>query len=314
MADQPIRALEEQIRDCINRTRVQHGLLKNMAAWNQLCSSLDAIGDTELAFDAYSRIPQPDDAGATYILVYGVLQALVLQQDAVRHLAEALDLPFVPDPLLQEIREVRNSSVGHPTKRGGEIRSHFISRITMSKAGFQLLTVRPNRGPAEFRSISIPTLIATQRTQLVEVLNQVLKTLRARDEEHKAMFRDKKLADAFPGTINYYFEKLFESVHGNMSPEFGGMHVKLVREAIDRLKAGLAERGCTGAYDSVEYHIALAEYPLAELTSYFADPKKSRLNAQDANIFVHFLQDQVSELRTMAAEIDGSYQQSDSDA
>ena len=43
--------------------------------------------------------------------------------------------PFDPDPLLTEIREVRNSSVGHPTKRRGETRTHFISRITMSKGG-----------------------------------------------------------------------------------------------------------------------------------------------------------------------------------
>lgn len=76
-------------------------------------------------------------------------------------------------------------------------------------------------------------------------------------------------------------------------------------------KAGLTERGSAGAYDSVEYHITRAEYPLAELASYFADPKKSRLNAQDANIFVHSLQDQASELWTMAAEIDESYQHSD---
>lgn len=32
-------------------------------------------------------------------------------------------------------------------------------------------------------------------------------------------------------TMNYYFEKLFESVHGNMSAQFGGMHVKLVGNA-----------------------------------------------------------------------------------
>ena len=65
---------------------------KDSAAWNQLCSSLDAIGDTELAFDAYAALPEPSDEGTTYILVYGILQALVLQQDAVRHVAEALSI------------------------------------------------------------------------------------------------------------------------------------------------------------------------------------------------------------------------------
>ena len=314
MGNQTIRALEEQIRDCINRARVRHVLLKKEADWNQLCSSLYVVGDTELAFDAYAAIPDPSDAGTTYILVYGILQALVLQQDAVLHLAEALGISFDPDSLLQEIREVRNSSVGHPTKRWGKARSHFISRITMSKEGFQLLTVRPDHGPAEFRAVSIPTLISTQRGQLVMVLKEVLRVLRAQDEEHKAMFRDKKLGDAFPPTISYYFEKLYESIHGKTSPQFGAMHVKLVAEAVERFKALLAERGSSGAYDSVEYQIQLVEYPLAELASYFENPDESRLNAQDANIFIHFIQGQVSELQDMATEIDDSYQRRDDDA
>ena len=287
---------------------------KDSAAWNQLCSSLDAIGDTELAFDAYAALPEPSDEGTTYILVYGILQALVLQQDAVRHVAEALSIPFDPDPLLTEIREVRNSSVGHPTKRRGETRTHFISRITMSKGGFQLLTVRPDHGPAEFRSVSIPALISTQRAQLLSVLDEVLKVLRARDEEHKAMFRDKKLTDAFPPTTGYYFEKLYESILGNASPQFGAMHLQLIAEAVDSFKSLLAERGSAGAYDGVEYHLQLVEYPLGELRSYFENPGESRLNAQDANIFIHFIQGQLSELQDMATEIDDSYQRHDDPA
>src|SRR5690242_8032435 len=165
-----IRALEHQIRDFINGARKQHALLKDSRAWNQLCSSLDIIGDTELAFDAYEIAPETDDPGAVYILVYGVLQALVLQQDAVMHLAEALGLKYKVAPPLQEVREIRNASIGHPTKRLGQPRSHFVSRISMRKGGFQLMTVYPDHGPAEFKGISLPALIAKQRSQLQAVL------------------------------------------------------------------------------------------------------------------------------------------------
>ena len=153
MPEASVSSLERQVRGFINRARKQHALLKEAAAWNQLCSSLDVIGDTELAFDAYGAAPATDDAGATYIMVYGVLQALVLQQDAVLHLAEALGLKYELDPLLKEVREVRNASVGHPTKRLGRARAHFISRVSMTKSGFQLMTVYPYHGPGEFKSI-----------------------------------------------------------------------------------------------------------------------------------------------------------------
>ena len=261
MPEPAMSELVNRIRDFINSARKQHALLKDSKAWNQLCSSLDAIGDTELAFDAYDGASTTAaDPGATYILVYGVIQALVLQQDAVKNLAEALDLPYKQDDLLRDIREIRNASVGHPTKRSGKPRSHFISRITMSKAGFQLLTVYPDHRPAEFKAISLPKLIATQQSQLRAILTQVVNSLEKEDAEHKVMFRDTKLASAFTTTTDYYFEKLYEAVHGR-HPEFGHLHLKLLVEAIECFKAMLAERDLAGAIDSIEYHLDHIGYP-----------------------------------------------------
>ena len=306
MPEATISELEQQIRDLINEARKRHALLKNSAAWNQLCSSLDVIGDTELAFEAYDKAPPTDDAGAIYILVYGVLQALVLQQDAVRHLAEALGLVYEPDPLLLEVREVRNASVGHPTKRFGQARSHFISRISMTKTGFQLMTVYSDRGPAQFKGVSLPGLVVTQRSQLRTILNQVVAFLQKEEAEHKTMFKDDKMAAAFPVTMDYYFEKIYESIPASKPSEYGRLHVGLIVEAVERFKAKLAERGIDGAYDSVEYHLDLVSYPLQQLELYFDHSGRSRLNERDAFIFVHFTQDEIKTLRKMAAEIDES--------
>ena len=303
-----IPALEHQIRDFINGARKQHPLLKDSRAWNQLCSSLDVVGDTELAFDAYEVAPETDDPGAVYILVYGVLQALVLQQDAVMHLAEALGLKYELAPPLREVRAIRNASIGHPTKRLGQPRSHFISRISMRKAGFQLMTVYPDHGPAEFKGVSLPALISMQRCQLRAVLEEVVDSLKHEEAEHKAMFKDDTLASAFPPTTDYYFEKIFESISSGGSPEYGRMHVQLLIEAVARFQSKLAERGVAGAYDSVEYHLDLVGYPLQELDRYFANPGVSRLNERHAVIFTQFAQGEIQTLRQMAAEIDESYQ------
>lgn len=72
-----------------------------------LCSSLDVIADTELAFDAYlENLHSPATTGEFYTLLYGIMQALFIQQDAVKHVIEALALEPVPNPVLNAIREV----------------------------------------------------------------------------------------------------------------------------------------------------------------------------------------------------------------
>ena len=76
MPEATISELEQRIRDFINRTPKQDELLRDSKAWNQICSSLDVIGDTDVALGAYDKAPPTDDAGATYLLIYGVLQAL----------------------------------------------------------------------------------------------------------------------------------------------------------------------------------------------------------------------------------------------
>jgi hypothetical protein len=77
-----ISRLVSIIRDFINSRRRLHTLIQVRPDWNRLTSSLDVIGDTEMAFDAYlEHLHDPAESGDLYILLYGVLQALFIQQD-----------------------------------------------------------------------------------------------------------------------------------------------------------------------------------------------------------------------------------------
>ncbi len=126
---QDIHKQEGRIRDLINTPRKQYLLMKQMNLWSQLCSCLDVIGDTELAIAAYIHKEFSQNTGANYLAVYGLLQTLFLQQDALFHLCEALGIGDPRDnyPRLKEIREDRNASVGHPTKlkRGKHTFCHY---------------------------------------------------------------------------------------------------------------------------------------------------------------------------------------------
>ena len=115
-----IHKYTQEIRDIINEPRKQFHLIKNKKFWNQLCSSLDVIEDCDLAITAYIDGDFGTDHGEKYLKLYGILQALFLQQDAVANLCESLGLPngLSSHPKLKDIRDIRNDSVGHPTKRG----------------------------------------------------------------------------------------------------------------------------------------------------------------------------------------------------
>src|SRR5579864_4900977 len=130
-----IKELIDFIRDFCQDPKHLKDFAVGHFIWGQLCTTLDTIEDTELAIESYSKSPFPDDAGERYLRIYGVLQAIYVQQDALRHLAEAITPtgPFELTDVLKNIRETRNLSVGHPTKikRAGNLSAHAINRNSM---------------------------------------------------------------------------------------------------------------------------------------------------------------------------------------
>ena len=79
-----ISTLEQSVREYINTTRYQIDLLKDLNTWNQIFSSLDTIDDTMLSIKDYVEAKYPESTGLKYIFTYGILQALFIQQDAMK--------------------------------------------------------------------------------------------------------------------------------------------------------------------------------------------------------------------------------------
>jgi hypothetical protein len=301
----------QEIRDFINEPRKQFNLLKNPKFWNQLCSSLDVIGDSDLAIDAYINSEFGKDDGEKYLRLYGVLQALFLQQDAVTNLCESLKLPnnLIANPKLKEIRDSRNDSIGHPTKRGNYKSYHFISRATITKSGFQLISNYEN-SRTTVRDILVIDLIKEQREYLSEIFKKVINVLKAEEKAHKEKFKMEKLEAVFLN-ISYVIEKIFESIGKPDRAQLGLMHVKLVKEVMGKLKESLQKRGVEiGTYDSIKYLYELLEYPIRELELYFERliaEKEPRINDKTAYIFAYFISEHLSQLKEIAKEIDEEY-------
>lgn len=310
---QDIGQLVDDIRELINRPRKKYALLQDQAMWAMLCSSMDAIEDTELCFDAFlTQEIDRADAGVKYVFVYGTLQALFVQQDAVQNFHEALNTPYTQDPSLKNIRDIRNDSVGHPTKRGGG-QGHsynFISRVTLGSQGFRLMTIDRARPQPRFKDVNVRELITTQRDVFMDVLGNVIKTLENEEMEHRKKFAGKKLADAFQPTL-YHLSKIFEAILNPNSghAQLGVGYVDEILESIKAFKDGLKDREILEAYEGVTYTLEEVDYPLQELRTYFRNRAETHINEKDACIFATFVDVQVQGLCQIAEEIDKEYSQ-----
>ena len=195
-----------EIRDFVNEPRKHYGLFQDKPMFFQLSSSMDVIEDTELAIQAYAKKEFGEDnrKGNLYLAIYGLLQAIYVQQDAIMNLSESLGIPertiFSYDRLV-EIRNIRNDTIGHPTKRDygnknkdkrKRLSYHFMTWLSLSKNGFDLLSFS-NEDSHESRHISTGELISDQRKYITEILEKMKNKLRDEENDHKAKFRNEKL-------------------------------------------------------------------------------------------------------------------------
>lgn len=298
-----IRELENQIRDLINEPRRRAAIRKNDEDWKRLSRSLDALGDTEMAFEAYSQMPDSDPPGSSYMLVYGFVQALSIQQDAVRDLHKALSVSYRRDPVLDEIRDVRNA-VTHQTDGRNKKEFRLIARSTLSKSGFRLFKATPDKLEEDSQHVSLEELLDKQRAPHEHALKALVEALCKQEMEYRERFRDEPLTAVLRPELDSYFEQAREAARGKESWEFGIRHMALIREALERFHTALAKRQLTGVYDNIEYLSDQIKCPLEQLAQFFEAHGKEQLSAREALIHIAFVQSRVAKLRTAAREID----------
>ena len=280
-----------------------------------MCSSLDVIGDADLAIDAYLNNDFPKCEGSKYLQVYGILQALFIQQGAVKHLCESLSMPIKLESYrdLLDIRDIRNESIGHPTKKGSkkELNTyHFILRPTISKAGFQLMTCC-EKGKIEFKNILIDDITKKQRNILSGILQSLTEKLRSEEQAHKKRFGMDKLADIF-SQAHYFVEKIYDGLRGGDKIPIGKIGIQMIKkEILGKFASKLKEREIEiETYDSVKYTYDLLGYPIDNLNTYLnqlEDKKKVNIDAQTAYIFWFFVSEHIKELEQIAKDIDDEY-------
>jgi hypothetical protein len=306
-----MRELSRWIRDYGHEARQKPRLFADRFIWHQLWTAMDVIDDVESAMTAYLQNEFPSDIGEKYLRVYGALQGLFIQQDALFDLIRAIHptKEIRVNDVLKDVRDARNASVGHPTqlKRQDVLSAHGIVQHSICKDGFELLSYSAKDGSV-FQYIPVRELIEKQRTETTRILSEVVEDLREKEASHRAQFRETKLMAVF-NQVGYAFEKIFEEIRGNSPKLLGSWAVEHLQKSLDNFDELLHQRGLgIESYDSIKYLYSEIEHPLAELTKFVKKQPSEVLSNDSARVFSEALQSYFDELIQIATEIDQEYE------
>lgn len=256
--------LVNQIHNKIERGEKQFRLMDDKVAWNRFCASVYAIEDAQCAIDAYCEMPFPDDTKGKYLYIYGLLQALFLQQDATNGLSITLCTERISFkekfPSLYQIREIRNDTIGHPTERthrqGKSTTVSYvqISQITIHKDGFHYCLYRQeNNFEFEDKFVDLSSVITEQRRCILIILSEVCTYLDKEYQEYLKKFEGIRMVEIFQ-SLNYAAEKALYDDY------LAATGMDVAKSMVSKCKDALIERyGAWDALDSFHYLIKSIE-------------------------------------------------------
>lgn len=250
-----ITELSKSIYNYINTGRYQRQLVEDYNKWNQICSSLWVLGDTLLAIQSYVSKKYTKDVGQRYIFTYGMMQVLFTQQDAVINLSDCFKLKVEINDVFRKIRNIRNISIGHPTKltRNDYTYYGYISRISLSKNGFTLIRTDQDSQRDQLIDIEFNKLVREQLEAIENIVRSLSEMLLENDKKYKEKYKDKRMISVFHNSMNYNFEKIGEGIYstGYGKVEFGLTMLLSVKKSYMQFRDLLKERNEFGEY--VEY-------------------------------------------------------------
>lgn len=299
----------KEIRELCNHPWKKELLFQNKIKWNKLWSSLDVMEDSQIAIEDYTNLDEFSSNEKGYLYVYGILQALNLQQDSLRNLNLALfeqDINFKEKyPELYRIRENRNNSIGHPTDRMNGKSFHHIGRYSIQKKGFTMFSYFPRTGEEDkIEDINILSCIKIQEELLTKILSKTMKKLKSDFDEHKAKFKNDKLLDLIHPSIDYQFSKLYENIHRDYP--LVEINFQTILETYNKIKNGIIARYYSlSALPGIELTTDILDYLFIRINR---DLIKNKIEDQfELQIFVNALKSNFEELKSMLKEIDEEF-------
>lgn len=145
------------------------------------CAAKDWLQDTAEAIYTHRRSGFSADRYQAYIELWGVLQALFVQQDAIEEMYYAVELDWVPpkkDSAWRALRDLRNLVVGHPTRQGNSpVRRSVTPRAAMTYLRISVKVYEQGRSRSQ--QLLLGDMIDAYDDEAAAYLHRVLEKLEA---------------------------------------------------------------------------------------------------------------------------------------
>ena len=220
-----------KIRGFINKIwKFRSDLLKKKRNWSIVCSCLDVIHDTENAIKDYKKLKK-----VGYLELAWILQILYSQSDVIKNLYEVFDIGKCDlSEELKAVREIRNKSIWHPTKR--DQWSYIVYSPWISKESYKLVSYLEDR--TDFDDISLYNLIDIQYKEVTKLQNKIIEWIEKQIYTHKQQFINNNLLKMLKDSnYNYHLEKLFEP-----NRDLFDTHLSCIKENFNKIKDGIYKR------------------------------------------------------------------------
>ena len=197
----------------INGRILKSVLLKDEKKWNLMCGSLDSIESAQMAINAYKEFKKDStDRGLQVLKIYGLFQSLYVQQDSVRNLFESLDIKlknFKKYPKLYRIRNLRNKSIGHPSKIREKNSSHS---FLLNEDSLELFSYT-EKGEFDYETYKISGCINIQNKEFCKIIKEAIEKINTIEQNHKGEFMSTKFRKMFPENFKNSVFLVFNAIN-----------------------------------------------------------------------------------------------------
>lgn len=235
----------EKLRDRINKTATYKQIIydqRDNGNWNKLWSSVDNLEDAQHAIDIFSQKAKID-----ILDIFGLLQAIYVQQDVLLDLGHALDLKSISyknHKRLEEIRQIRAETIGHPTNTvkdksktyfdGGVSYTSMYAGNTGKILSYMIYSASGN----ETKEIDLNLVIKDQEELIKIEINKMFTQIDKVELKHKLKFKDNSLENTI-NDLNYDIQKLYPF---QKPRKLSKLSLKIIREHFESFKKGYLER------------------------------------------------------------------------
>lgn len=239
----------------IDRTEKQAELLPDRQKWNKLTSALYTLEDSSSAIEYYIDSAYPSDVRGKYLFTYGLFQAIMLQQDSINSINQALfnkGIDFKKDYSdAYIVRELRNDTVGHPTSRNGDKKFISLAQISLEKYSFYYCKddYKDSKDDSII-DVNVEKAISDTAKCINDILKKAVEDLDKEFKEYIEKHKDRKMSVIF-NTLHYAEEKAL------LDDTMRSWGYNTTRDMVTKCEEELKQR--YGSVDAVETYKCLLD-------------------------------------------------------